>query len=114
QNSQEIKILIQDFQQTSQSIYQAHQKQIHRYQHDQISSNSQLNSQNIWKYLHLNSTAHHYLEMLTHKTKLSARSYLHLLKTALTISDLKNQSEVTNLDLAEAFQFRQNLFANLH
>jgi magnesium chelatase family protein len=113
-NSREIKNSLQAFQQIRSAIAKAHQKQIHRYQNDKIKSNSQLNSQNIWKYLHLNSSAHHYLEMLNQKTKFSARSYLHLLKTALTIADLKNQSEVTNLDLAEAFQFRQNLLTNLH
>jgi magnesium chelatase family protein len=106
--------LLEDFHFIKSSVQTAYQKQLQRYSQQSIKNNSQLTSQNIWKYLRLNSSAHHYLEMITQKIKLSARSYLHLLKTALTISDLKNQSEVTNLDLAEAFQFRQNLFSNLH
>lgn len=110
----EQEILHEDFQFIKSAVLQAHQNQLKRYENHSVKNNSQLTSQNIWKFLRLNSTAHHYLEMLTHKIKLSARSYLHLLKTALTISDLKNQSEVTNLDLAEAFQFRQNLFTNMH
>lgn len=94
-----------------QSIEQARRLQHQRFHKSKIQHNAELSSQNIHKYLRLAPSAHEYLEIITGKTTLSARSHLHLLKTALTIADLKQIPEITNIELAEAFQYRNpNLF----
>ena len=95
------------------SIQQARLLQHQRFQHTKIASNAHLTSQNIHKYLRLAPSAQEYLQIITDKVNLSARAHLHLLKTALTISDLKQQDQITNIELAEAFQYRNpNLFEN--
>lgn len=95
------------------SIANARLRQIYRYKSTAIKTNSELNSQNIGQYAKLTKAAHDYLNIITERTLLSARSHLHLLKTALTIADLKDQDEITNIELAEAFQYRNpNLFQN--
>ncbi len=88
------------------SITSARNRQTQRFHGTQIKTNSELNSQNIADFAHLTTAAHEYLNIITDRTLLSARSHLHLLKTALTIADLKGQDEITNLELAEAFQYR--------
>jgi magnesium chelatase family protein len=95
------------------SIAKARARQLQRFKDTNIKTNSELNSQNIGNYAKLTPAAHEYLNIITDRTLLSARSHLHLLKTALTIADLKDQNEITNIELAEAFQYRNpNLFQN--
>jgi magnesium chelatase family protein len=89
------------------SIQLARERQSIRYKNEVFQTNTELNSGEIRKYLQLDHKAEEYLQIILERTLLSPRSQLHLLKTALTIADLKNHDQITNLDIAEAFQYRQ-------
>lgn len=89
------------------SIQKARERQTVRYQQENFQTNSELTSKNLKKYLHLTEKAQEYLQIILDRTLLSPRSQLHLLKTALTIADLKCQDQITNLEIAEAYQYRQ-------
>lgn len=89
------------------SIQTARERQSIRYKNEIFQTNAELTSRQIRKYLQLEHKAEEYLQIILERTLLSHRSQLHLLKTALTIADLKNHDQITNLDIAEAFQYRQ-------
>ncbi len=105
----------QSWQSASDSIQIAQELQSKRFQTDSATNRSHrslnlfnvhLNSQNLSRYVRLTSEAEAYLKIIEQKMQLSPRAMVHLLKTALTITDLKGLSKTTNLELAEALQFR--------
>jgi len=92
------------------SVNSARERQARRFANSWLQLNSQLSARNINQYLKLSSRAEDYLKIINQKTNFSARAFLHLLKTAMTIADLKEKDEIDNIELAEAFQYRQNIF----
>lgn len=96
------------FEQAFQSIKIAKERQKGRFQNSKFTQNSDLNSVYLRQYLSLNSKAQEYLKIITDRTLLSARAQTQLLRIALTIADLKDQDQITNLELAEAYQFKSS------
>jgi magnesium chelatase family protein len=90
------------------SIQIAKERQSKRFRNTHLKSNSQLTSLDLHRFLNINEKAQEYLKIITDRTLLSARAQTQLLRTALTIADLKNQDHLTNLELAEAFQFKSS------
>ncbi len=50
-----------------------------------------------------------FLDSVAIKTKISARSYMRIIKVAQTIADIEGSKEVTQVYIAEAFQYRSRL-----
>jgi magnesium chelatase family protein len=91
----------------------ARERQQRRFKNTRFHHNSELNSIQLKKYLNLDRRAEEYLRIISERTGLSARALTQLQRTALTIADLKNQDQISNLELAEAFQFKNSrLFSN--
>lgn len=95
------------------SIELAREKQKKRFHNSHIKNNAQLTSADLRHYLKLTPSALEYLDIMTDRLTLSARGHTQLLRTALTIADLKNQDHITNLELAEAFQFKTSQLQNI-
>jgi magnesium chelatase family protein len=68
--------------------------------------NKQLKNTELEKYIALGSQEAKFLNDLLKKRNLSARSYHHILKVALTISDLAKSDTIKHAFLAEAFGLR--------
>lgn len=93
------------------NIELARERQNRRFQSSNLRSNSELNSSEMRKYVTLNDKAEEYLKIIIERTLLSARGQSQLLRVALTIADLKGKNDISNLELAEAFQYKnQQLF----
>jgi magnesium chelatase family protein len=103
QNPEKIKMEIQI----------ARERQKARFRNSSFHHNAELGSGQLRKFLKLDELAEEYLRIISERTQLSARGYTQLLRTALTIADLKNQDWVSNIELAEAFQYKNTqLFPN--
>lgn len=98
----------EDLEQIRTQIKIARERQARRFAGTAFCTNSELGSGHLKKYLKLDRRAEEYLEIISERTGLSARGYMQLLRTALTIADLKNQDGVSNLELAEAFQYKSS------
>ncbi len=98
--------LDQPLEQVQQSINIAKERQRNRYRGQAIHQNSDLNSVHLRQHLSLNDQARDYLKIIGERTLLSARAQTQLLRIALTIADLKEQDQITNIELAEAYQFK--------
>jgi len=103
ENTEKIKMQIQV----------ARERQTGRYKNTHLHCNGDLNSAQLKRFLKMDQRAEEYLQIVAERSQLSARGFTQLLRTALTIADLKNQDLVSNIELAEAFQYKNRLlFAN--
>lgn len=103
ENSEIIKTQIQIARERQQKRYKDSPK---------ITKNSQLDTRQIRKFIKMDEKAEEYLEIILEKSSLSHRGQVQLLKTALTIADLNNKDMISNIELAEAFQYKSSqLFA---
>ncbi len=91
-------------------INNARKRQEKRFQNTKITQNADLNSIQLARLINLDFKAQEYLQILIDKTNLSPRAQTQLLKVALTIADLKDQDQISNIELAEAFQFKSTQF----
>ena len=90
------------------TITEAIDRQHKRYG-DQITSNANLTSTQIVKYINLDKSARSLLEKASESLKLSARSYFKVIKVAQTIADLKKSDIVKEEHIIEALSYRNDL-----
>ncbi|MDR1300186.1 MAG: YifB family Mg chelatase-like AAA ATPase [Candidatus Nomurabacteria bacterium] len=84
-------------------ITQARDKQQQR----QKSPNAALSSKKITTLANLTDSARKLLDSAAEKLELSARSYFKVLKVARTIADLNDSANITESEISEALQYRQ-------
>ena len=84
----------------------AQERQRRRFLENEISYNSQIPSRDIAKYCKLNGKEQKYMKEIYQKMDLSARGYYKILKTARTIADLDDSSEILFHHLNEAVCYR--------
>jgi magnesium chelatase family protein len=80
--------------------------QTERFQNESIFTNAEMNLELIQKYCQLDVQTQNLLNQAVDKFKLSARSYMRLLKLSRTIADLENKKDIELKHLAESLQFR--------
>lgn len=69
--------------------------------------NSALTGEELLTNAHISSKTIKFLEFMALKLKISARSYVKILKVARTIADLEGESLITESHIANAFEFRK-------
>jgi magnesium chelatase family protein len=69
-------------------------------------SNAHLKSSNIGHLSRINSSALQLLNQAATSLHISARSYFKVIKVARTIADLENSTDVKDIHISEALQFR--------
>lgn len=77
-----------------------------RFVDEKINYNSQMSEKHIKKYAKISNEAFDTLEVFHKKFKLSARSYMKILKVSRTIADLEISETVTKKHILEACQYR--------
>lgn len=87
-------------------IKSARARQGERYRGSSVRLNADLGAGQLREYLKMDSRAEEYLRIIAERTLLSGRGQAQLLRIALTIADLKGVDVISNLELAEAFQFK--------
>jgi len=65
-----------------------------------------MSNKQIEKYCKLDETAKKLMEQAINNLKLSARSYMRVLKVSRTIADLENSATIETKHIAEALQYR--------
>jgi magnesium chelatase family protein len=70
-------------------------------------TNSSLSNKMIIAKSSLSPAAEQLLTMAAERLKLSARSYFKIIKVARTIADLNNSENITEAEISEALQYRQ-------
>ena len=70
-------------------------------------TNSSLTNKQIITKSGITPTAERLLTTASQQLKLSARSYFKVIKVARTIADLNNSNEITEAEISEALQYRQ-------
>lgn len=90
-----------------QRVQVARARQTHRFQNSKISSNSEMNLEQIKKECLLEESAIELIRQAMQQMHLSARSYHRILKTARTIADLADQEKISLQNVAEALQYRK-------
>ncbi len=87
-------------------VVNARKIQVRRYQNTPILTNSELNSDLIKKFCPIDNNSKEMLKSAIIKFNLSGRSYDRILKLARTIADLKEADNITQMDIAQALQYR--------
>lgn len=72
--------------------------------------NGNLSSKQISSLIKLSTEAKNFLDQAADKLKLSSRSYFRIIKVARTIADLEQSIDIELKHLAEALQYRTNIF----
>jgi magnesium chelatase family protein len=90
-------------------VQQARNIQLSRFKNDGIYSNSEMTLAMVKKYCILDENSQKLLNTALDKFKLSARSYIRLLKIARTIADLENSSDIKVSHIAESLQYRSKI-----
>jgi len=90
----------------SQRVRTARKIQQERFESTKYKQNSQIQSDDINKFIVLNSKAKSILKKANERFNFSARSYFKILKVARTIADLKGSINVSEKDILEALTFR--------
>lgn len=101
-SSEELKIKIEN----------ARKIQQKRFQNSEITTNSEMNPQQVKKFCELNEESKNLLQKAITSFNLSARGYFRVIKTARTIADLEESGKIKTEHLAEALQYRRR--DNLH
>ena len=94
-------------------VQKARNIQIERFtQNPEVTSNSEMNLQQIQEYCKLDQLTEDLMSKAIDRFKLSARSYMRILKLSRTIADLDNNNPSGNIQishLSEALQFRNKM-----
>ena len=80
--------------------------QAERFQEEKIFSNAEMKNAHLKKYCYLSPEVDKLLIQAASSFQLSARAYLKMIKTARTIADLEDSSEIKPAHIAEALQYR--------
>lgn len=78
-----------------------------RYKNERVSCNSQLNHNQIIKYINLDSKAEEILKLYWKKWSLSNRAIDKILKLSQTISDMEESEKIFTKHIYEAFNYRK-------
>ena len=78
-----------------------------RFINDKISTNAEMNVEQIKKHCQIDSESHNLLRRFVDSGKLSARGFHKILKTARTIADLDGREKIEAYDISEAISYRQ-------
>ena len=81
-----------------------------RFREEQIHTNSEMKNSLIKKYSKVSPAARKMMIEVSSIFRLSARAYLKVLKTAQTIADLEESSEILEEHIAEAVQYRPRYY----
>lgn len=76
-----------------------------RYEEEEISFNSQLSEQQIFKYCNMEKNAKKSLQEVMRRKKWSARAYFRVIKVARTIADLAGSDKILDMHLVEAISY---------
>jgi magnesium chelatase family protein len=87
-------------------VKKARKIQKERFKDLKISTNNEMSNKEIEKYCKLDETAKKLMEQAINNLKLSARSYMRVLKVSRTIADLENSATIETKHIAEALQYR--------
>lgn len=87
-------------------VVNARQIQVQRYRDTNIFTNSELNSDMIKQFCHIDKNSENMLKSAIIKFNLSGRSYDRILKLARTIADLSGEKNISQMHLAQALQYR--------
>lgn len=87
-------------------VMKARKLQYERYKEEGITTNSQLTSPLIEKYIKISENGKKLLEQAFDKLALSARGYTKIVKVARTIADLEQSEEIDTKHIAEAIGYR--------
>ena len=82
-----------------------------RFKEEAIYTNAEMKNTHIKKYCKLPKEAEQLLRQASEKFQLSARAYLKMVKIARTIADIENSAEINISHMAEALQYRSNVYA---
>lgn len=77
-----------------------------RYKNEKISSNSELNTQQMKKYIQLSDEVEQIAKLAFNKYNFSVRSFNKIIKMARTIADLDQSQEISQKHLLEAIRYR--------
>ena len=89
-----------------QRVQKARDIQTTRFENEKIFTNSEMNLQLIQKYCQLNPQVKSLLSKAVDKYKMSARSYMRIIKLSRTIADLDGKPNIEIKHLAESLQYR--------
>lgn len=89
-----------------QRVIKARQIQSERYKNEQILTNSELTSELIKKYCHIDEKSEAILKVAIVKFQLSGRRYDRILKLSRTIADLEGSPNISPVHITQALQFR--------
>lgn len=87
-------------------VNRARQKQLARYEKEDMYSNSQLTTRLLRRYCQLDDEGKNLLKMAMLKKGLSARAYDRILKVARTIADLEDSEQIQASHIGEAVLYR--------
>lgn len=87
-------------------IAKAREIQSQRFEKEKISTNSEMNVEQIKKHCQIDNDSHALLRKYVDSGKLSARGFHKVLKTARTIADLDGKEKIDFQDIAEAISYR--------
>jgi magnesium chelatase family protein len=87
-------------------VQKARDIQTQRFSQESIHTNAEMTSAMLRKYCQLDEAGEKLLSQAVDKFKLSARSYVKLLKLSRTIADLTGHERIELADLAESLQYR--------
>ncbi|MBI9098989.1 MAG: YifB family Mg chelatase-like AAA ATPase [Spirochaetaceae bacterium] len=80
-----------------------------RYRNELIHTNSEMKNRQIKEYITMSTASRNMLIEAADTFQLSARSYLKVIKLAQTIADLDHGSNINEMHIAEALQYRPRL-----
>jgi magnesium chelatase family protein len=89
-----------------QRVEMARSVQRERFKQDPISTNSQMSLPQLKEHCPVPDSSKQLLRKYIDSGKLTARGYHRVLRTARTIADLENSSEIKNDHLSEAIMYR--------
>ncbi len=106
QEELQTQVLAESSHQIAKRVQKARDKQLKRFDSLNIFSNSEMNLSLIQKHCQLDIVSQKLITQAIDKYKLSARSYMKILKLTRTIADLDNSDIILIQHLAESLQYR--------
>ena len=103
------KNLAENSQEIAKRVQQARDIQSQRFQGEGIFTNGEMSLKLVEKYCQLDTVTQNLLSQAMDKFKLSARSYIRILKLSRTIADLAGSQNIQVSHLAESLQYRGRL-----
>lgn len=90
-------------------VFEARERQRHRFKDTNIKYNSQMSHQDLNNFIKLDESCHEVLSNIYNKAGLSGRAIDRIIKLATTISDINGNDNVTKGSIYEALSYRKNI-----